>query len=398
MAGEVLNIKVSSPLNRHHGLTGKYLVVCHYSYNLPLPHIMKTKLTTTLILILTFSAFGNDGVYLTRGSVIYPIKETNISLEMEILSFTVRDRVAYVDIQFEFNNPETTERKLLIGFQAPTAVGDVSDSISNLNQIIDFKIVQNGQILPYKLKATECEDCELKDPRDFHFSQSEPGVFVFLFEITFKPGLNKIYHSYNFPASSNVSFDQFYNYILTTGSKWANGKIKDLTLNIDMGQNQYFYVNDIFGQTANWSIIGTGKVTDEKFDYFDNDSSRMVRTLSGQLQIKVSDFQPTKNIEFGIVGRYSFTSWPVNHEKIRTGELISLGNMNLQADYSKEELRLLRNTIYAQYGYDFNSPDLKEYFSQFAWYMPDPNLKIEDIKLTEKEKELIEQILTKEKE
>jgi hypothetical protein len=360
---------------------------------------MKTTLSTILILILTltFTAFGNDGVYLTRGSVIYPTQETKISLDKEILSFSVKDRVAYVDIQFLFNNPENTDRKLLIGFQAPTAAGDVSDSLSNANQISNFTIIQDGQILPYRLKAAECEDCELKDPKDFQFSQFEPGVFVFLFEITFKPGLNQINHSYGFPASNNVSFDQFYNYILTTGSKWAGGKIKDLTMNIDMGRNQYFYVNDIFGQTANWSIIGTGKVTDEKFDYIDNDSCRMVRTLEGQLQINVAYFKPTKNIEFGVVSRYSFSSFPVDYEKIRTGEIVSIGNMTLEADYSKEELRLLRNTIYAQYGYDFNSPDLKKYFSQFAWYMPDPNLKMEDIRLTEKEKEFVEKILTKEK-
>jgi hypothetical protein len=358
---------------------------------------MKTTLSIILILIFTFSAFGNDGVYLTRGSVIYPTTETKISLDKEILSFTVKDRVAYVDIQFHFNNPENTERKLLIGFQAPTAMGDVSDSLSNLNQISDFTIIQNGQILPFELKAAECEDCELKDPKDFNFSQSEPGVFVFLFEITFKPGMNQINHSYSFPASSNVSLDQFYNYILTTGSKWAGGTIKDLIVNIDMGQNQYFYVIDIFGQTANWSIIGTGKVTNEKFDYIDNDSCRMVRTLSGKLQIKVKDFQPTKNIEFGVVSRYSFISYPVDYEKFRNGKIVSIGNMNLEADYTKEEFRLLRNTIYAQYGYDFNSPDLKEYFSQFAWYMPDPNLKMEDIVLTEREKEFIEKILTKEK-
>jgi hypothetical protein len=276
---------------------------------------MKRIALTTLILILTFSVFGNDGVYLTRGGVIYPTQETKISLEKEILSFTVKGNVAYVDIQFEFNNPENTDRKMLIGFQAPTAGGDVSDSLSNLNQINNFTIIQNGQILPYKLKAAECEDCELKDPKDFHFSQFEPGIFVFLFEITFKPGLNQINHSYNFPSSSNVSFDQFYNYILTTGSKWADSKIKDLTVNIDMGQNQYFYVNDIFGKTANWSIIGSGKVTNEKFDYIDNDTCRMVRTLSGQLQIKVNDFQPTKNIEFGIVSEYSFIVWPVYHKE-----------------------------------------------------------------------------------
>jgi hypothetical protein len=36
MAGKALNIKVYSPLKLHHGLTGKYHAICHYSYNLPL--------------------------------------------------------------------------------------------------------------------------------------------------------------------------------------------------------------------------------------------------------------------------------------------------------------------------------------------------------------------------
>jgi hypothetical protein len=358
---------------------------------------MKTTVFAILILTLSVSVFGHDGVYLTKGGIIYPTQETKISLKKEILSFTVRDNIAHVDIQFEFNNPENIERKLLIGFQAPAAAGDVSDSLSNLNQINNFTIIQNGDILPYKLKAAECEDCELKDPKDFHFSQFEPGIFVILFEITFKPGLNQINHSYNFPASNNVSFDQFYNYILTTGSKWADTKIKDLTVNINMGINKFFYVNDIFGKTANWSIIGSGKVTDAKFNYIDNDTCRMVRTLSGQLQIKVKDFKPTKNIEFGIVSKYSFTVWPVYHKEYNEGNIVGIGRMDLSGDYTKKELRLMRNTIYAQYGYHFKSPDLKDYFLQFAWYMPDPNLKMEDIVLTEKEKSFIEKILLKEK-
>lgn len=360
--------------------------------------MMKTKVSILLIITLAFSAFGNDGVYLTRGSIIYPTQETKISLEKEILSFTVRDRIAYVDIQFEFHNPENVERKLLIGFQAPSAVGDVSDSISNLNQIANFKIIQNGQILTYRIKAADCEDCELKDPQEFHFSQSEPGIFVFLFEINFKPGINTINHSYRFPASDNVAFDRIYNYILTTGSKWAGSSIKNLTVNIDMGQNQYFFVHDVFGKTADWSILGTGKVTNEKFYNFDDDSCRMVRTLSGKLQIKVSDFQPTKNIEFGIINENSFISFPLDQEKIKNGEIIPLFDFDLVENYSKKELGLLRNTIYAQYGYDFKSPDLKKYFNQFEWYMPDPNLMLKNILLSEKEKEFIERIIKKEKE
>ncbi len=358
---------------------------------------MRNILSTLFILTLAFCAFGNDGVYLTKGSVIYPTQETKITLDKEILSFKIIDRIAYVNIQFQFNNPENTDRKLLIGFQAPTATGDVSDALSNLNQINNFRIIQNGQILPYKLKATECEDCELKEPEEFHFSQSEPGIFVYLFEITFKPGLNQINHSYNFPASNNVAMDEFYNYILTTGSKWAGGKIKDLTIHIDMGHNKYFYINDIFGQNAKWSIIGSGKVTSDKFDYIDNETCRMVRILNGKLQIKVLDFKPTKNIEFGIVSKYSFSVFPVYHDMYKQGLIVGIGRLDLEGQYTKKELRLMRNTIYAQHGYEFSSPDLKAYFDQFAWYMPDPNLKMEDILLTEMEKEFIEKILMKEK-
>ena len=40
MAGDVVNIKVCSPLKLHSGLTGKYHALCHYSYNLPLCEIV----------------------------------------------------------------------------------------------------------------------------------------------------------------------------------------------------------------------------------------------------------------------------------------------------------------------------------------------------------------------
>lgn len=361
-------------------------------------HYMKTTRTTILTLILTISVYGNDGVYLTRGGVIYPTKESKISLDREVLSFSIQDKVCRVDILFEFNNPENIERKLMIGFQAPTAVGDVSDNISNSNQIVDFKILANGQILPYKLKAAECEDCELKEPKDFNFSQSEQGVFVYLFELTFKPGINKINHSYSFPTSSNVEFDQIYNYILTTGAKWAGRTIKNLTVNFDLGQNKYFYVNDIFGKNASWSIIGSGKVTNQKF-LNDEDSSRMIRILSGRLQINVSNFRPQKNIEFGIICENSFITRPTDFEKLQAAKVYGICHLMLDNEkYSKETLRILRNTVYAQYGYSFSNKDLKDYFAQFEWYIPDPNLTMEQIKLTEKEKKFIDEILRLEKE
>lgn len=40
------------------------------------------------------------------------------------------------------------------------------------------------------------------------------------------------------------------------------------------------------------------------------------------------------------------------------------------ADKSKKELEIMRNSIYARYGYKFKREDLLNYFSQYSWYNP----------------------------
>lgn len=40
------------------------------------------------------------------------------------------------------------------------------------------------------------------------------------------------------------------------------------------------------------------------------------------------------------------------------------------AGCSKQELRILRNAIYARHGYIFKSADLRDFFNQFYWYTP----------------------------
>lgn len=66
--------------------------------------------------------------------------------------------------------------------------------------------------------------------------------------------------------------------------------------------------------------------------------------------------------------------------------------------FSKEELRLMRNEVYAWYGYSFKSKDLKYYFEQQEWYQG-KNRSSEFItkQLTEIEKHNIELILEIEK-
>lgn len=44
--------------------------------------------------------------------------------------------------------------------------------------------------------------------------------------------------------------------------------------------------------------------------------------------------------------------------------------MNDLYGYSKRDLRIMRNSIYAAYGYIFKSDDLRAIFSRCSWYRP----------------------------
>ena len=76
-----------------------------------------------------------------------------------------------------------------------------------------------------------------------------------------------------------------------------------------------------------------------------------------------------------------FNEKELSEELIKQQDLFFLSN---------DQLRLLRNAFYAIHGYDFKSQDLKEYFSGFSWYKPNPNFSESDF--TEIERKNIELI------
>ncbi|MBP7514954.1 MAG: YARHG domain-containing protein [Flavobacteriales bacterium] len=361
------------------------------------------------LLILNAAGLANDGAYLSRGGAIYPMKETRIAMKKEFLSFTCSGDVATVQVLFEFNNPDSVARKLLVGFQAPSGHGDVSDSLMQASRIRDLKVMVDGKLLPITLKAADCEDCPLGEISSFKFHGDSPGIYVYLFEVTFRPGITRVQHSYDFTASSNVVFDRMFNYILTTGSKWAHSAIGDFTLEIDMGKDQYFYVSDVFGKSAEWSIVGTGQVTGHVFGYnddinMDDINCRMVRTLSGELRIDAKNFAPKNNIEFGVSHSLSFFGIPLEgptglSEQAHVAlAYVTLDMTNFRVEpLTKEDLRMVRNTIYARHGYTFQDKDLRAFYERFNWYIPDPNLENVVQQLTTEEHRLISEIVALEK-
>lgn len=64
------------------------------------------------------------------------------------------------------------------------------------------------------------------------------------------------------------------------------------------------------------------------------------------------------------------------------------GNESILKNYTPFELRIIRNTIYAEKGYIFQSEDLKNYFEEKSWYQGSVSNESQ-ISLTAREKEFI---------
>lgn len=66
-------------------------------------------------------------------------------------------------------------------------------------------------------------------------------------------------------------------------------------------------------------------------------------------------------------------------------------------EYNKEALALIRNEIFARYGYVFQTEPFKSYFNSKDWYHPNPSFKGEESELNEYERANINLILEMEK-
>lgn len=328
------------------------------------------------------------------------MQETRIALKREFLSFTCREDNALVNVLFEFFNPDPEARTLTVGFQSPSAYSPGGDDAEHMElPITDLRIMNDGRLLPYRIMMAKNEDAPLVDLGTLTFTMDERGIFVYLFEMTFKPGVNKVQHSYRHRAGSSVMNDRFYSYILTTGAKWAGGTIGDLTFEMDMGPNSRFQVDDVFGPNANWSVAGIGSVGPSSTGYAEEPGTRIVRVLDGKLIVTVRDLSPKNNIH--VTGRPSTLYLGFYEDAEVLGQEVQLAWIYRNLDVgplTKEELRLLRNMVFAQHGYVFKDPEVQKNFDRFDWYIPDPNQKWDNGILSPEDRLFVELIKLKEAE
>jgi len=367
---------------------------------------MKRILALQLLLIATFGAVANDGVFCASGNQLIPVTETDIKVIKEILSLEM-DGGIKVTVYYEFFNP-AGEKDLLVGFEAPPPNPYLSgqfDSFPEHPYIRGFNVKLNGTSLSWQV--AHVEDVHYgnkgwewppyyKNGRILGMTRQEcynampheewglfPFAFVYYFNARFKPGLNIIEHTYTFDTSGGGPSEWDFEYILTAACRWANRQIDDFTLHINMGNHITFVVApSFFNSYREWTFDGAGKLGPEEYGV------SVFHVREGGITFHKKNFRPRGELS---VSKSSDEYIYMNSVPFRDAikqEYRLVDPTCFDEDYivTSEDKRILRNLPFAFRGYVFKTPALQRFFESTEWYIPNPSYSATMDSLTKDEK------------
>ena len=230
------------------------------------------KLILILLIFLNLNVSANDGVYFTSGNFLVPLQDSTISVAKEILTITIgKDSLAKVDVYYELVNPDTVAKTVTMAFEAPAPYNAPFDVVKSSKHpyIYDFTVMMNGVILPYRnalvvdrdtsdLTTVSTDKWKAELPKN-HGKDDElwPGClynaeldsmvsvnYGYFFTAKFRPGVNKVHHTYSYMMSYNIAYRYEVPYRLTPAIRWANHKIDDFTLRIKNENGTGYTIKD----------------------------------------------------------------------------------------------------------------------------------------------------------
>ena len=375
-----------------------------------------------LLLVLSFiGAKANDGVFYAQGNHLIPITETDISVKKEILTIQRVDDHLEVTVYYEFFNPAKA-KDLLVGFEA-SAPYPYDEAYMQLfpeqPHMRNFKVVVNGEPLKYQIAhvSAGAYDAELEDwvvpeyyvngkMQSWSRQQCEdslkahdyfdyPFNFVYHFNAHFREGLNIVQHTYDYDLSSSVGEEYNFPYVLTAANRWANHRIDDFTLNIDMGERESFLIEPSFFESIDeWVIKGVGR---KNYHPFYDENFAMFHLQNGSLTFHKVKFHPEGELNIHKPDLAIVLTWNENRDAATVMDAVKQQYTNwyhyLEFNtirFSQDDKRILKNIPFAYRGYVFKTEALQRFFESTDWYLPDPNYEADMTKMSNEEKEWIQ--------
>ncbi|MBQ2540813.1 MAG: YARHG domain-containing protein [Paludibacteraceae bacterium] len=360
------------------------------------------KVLLACALLLVGMAWANDSEYYTSGNQLVPLRQTTIRVTKEVLKIDLRDDgTAFVDVQYEFTNPENEAKTILMGFEAAPPYPDGFRMLNNMKHpyIQNFTVEMNGKRLRYnnaisrngKFKPMNVSGMSLDMGGMQRTSQIgtnnegqnriEDFSFVYYFNATFEPGINKIHHTYSYRMTESVNWLYSLDYKLSPAARWANKQIDDFTLIVSANKTAKHFniprqcVNNVRPEV----VHGAGKV--RAATQFDGDMKRNVWEISlrkGAVSFHIKNFKPSARHELEIQSMtYCFGGYGGNDRLAHSYDRGEHGSAFLhcisKGGYSDEFVQLIiRNLPYASRGRVFKTKGLQKFFESCWWYMPDP--------------------------
>lgn len=354
----------------------------------------KFLLSIVVALLASLSASANDGLYTTSGNQLVPLKKTNISVKKEILTIDIsRYQMAVVDVYYEFYNPGKTSQTVLMGFEAdPPYNTEKTFSANGVHPYIhNFTVEINGQKLGHK-NALADSDKPFKplDGKQWKFDEESMGsiyrkdnkniylnnyAYVYYFDATFKPGLNRVHHTYTYDMSMTVGTSYEFVYKLSPAARWANKRIDDFTLCIKTDNPKHFVMNKKCIAGVKPTVAsGKGKIRDNAVY---DEKMWEVAMNSGELVFHKQNFVPSKEHELQL---HSADIMHTFNDDSRFGAYYDRNNQMALYVYGQREekdmsedlfWRVAKNLPFAHRGYIFKDQQLSKYFNSLFWYMPD---------------------------
>lgn len=373
---------------------------------------MKKLLFTLLTALAALGAQANDGVYYTSGNQLIPLVETDISVRSEVLTITLDDSdQALVDVYYEFYNPGTKAKTVLMGFEADPSYNDDYELHSDGKHphIKQFTVEMNGQRIRHRNALSDVTAFAPLDARQWELGewgsslvnkrdaqrQIEHFAYVYYFDATFQPGINRVHHTYTYTKSGTVYTNYEVCYKLSPAGRWAGGRIGDFTLNICVDKTAKHFVIPCNGlpNLSPQLTSGKGKMrqtSHNETEYWE------VSLRDGAIRFHAKNFRPSEEEELNLLsadaihipagdnfGSYYDRTWILPLYLPQSYEV----ETTVMTPQFME--RIAHNLPYAHRGRIFKNPEVKRYIESQWWYMPDPTYQDDTSDFTEKDWEYV---------
>lgn len=309
--------------------------------------------------LFTITANANDTAFGGSGASPMPIDQPNIKMVAETIVITGqglnKDDMGgswHFTCDFTFKNLLDKSLTIKMGFPFP-----VHDEFGNFAVptgrhlkrgdalVYDFLVTIDGQVIQTqrrKIKANQDKGLFYKD--------------AYLWNMKFLPLQTvKIHHNYTTGATFDVMGFHWVSYVLKTGGLWKDGRIGHTYLEVIPNtptrlcseldpKEQYLKPTP-----PGIKIHGQGKMRQYSWD--------------------LKNFHPKDDLSLCLQTGRNYVRYKIIYPILQLRED---NGINLQ-QMTVSQLKMLKNTIYAQYGRQFQSSKLQEFFDQQWWYESNPN-------------------------